>query len=254
LDSQAGWNIEKSSHISSVALQDRLFQDFTMATSSGIKRRSDHEMKRNTRSRKSVATATSKEESLQRKPNFARLFNDHDLAVPTTSHSVSLSQRQNKNGDSGIEQEKLQLKMDRMFGANKALNNFNNNQTLWELSDYVPEWMKEYFYWHQKERINLSEGSGHKVLVLQCLQHQDTSDKCGSLTERLTPLPLILRKAYKTKRLVLIHWTLPTKISEFLVPPEGGIDWRTPKWLERTVRSQQQSRGIFDARCRMLCL
>ena len=61
-------------------------------------------------------------------------------------------------------------------------------------------------------------------------------DHCGGTADRLKPFLFILREAYKMKRYLLIYWTKPARLEEYLVPPKGGIDWRAPEWLQKIVR------------------
>ncbi len=142
---------------------------------------------------------------------------------------------------------KLRLKLDRTK---------NRQLALWELSDFAPTWMKEYFEWHQKKRLTLTEelwhqwkkntttsildasATGTKFLVVQCMQNHNQKDhvSCGNLMERLGLLPFWLRLAHETNRVLFLHWTVPTDLSEYLEPPAGGCDWRTPMWLQQLVR------------------
>ncbi|MGH3053372.1 MAG: hypothetical protein ACRDL7_00150 [Gaiellaceae bacterium] len=39
-------------------------------------------------------------------------------------------------------------------------------------------------------------------------------------------LPFLLAFAHLTERVLLIHWSKPCALENFLVPPEGGLDWR----------------------------
>ncbi|VEU45143.1 unnamed protein product [Pseudo-nitzschia multistriata] len=93
----------------------------------------------------------------------------------------------------------------------------------------VPEWMKDYFRWHRYKRStwNLTDWQSERWLISQCLKDQDPK-KCGGTADRLKPLPTLLRRAWETKRIYLIRWTRPAMLEEFLVPPEGGFDWRVP--------------------------
>ncbi len=142
--------------------------------------------------------------------------------------------------------EKLRFKLDRTQ---------NRQLPLWELSDFAPTWMKEYFEWHRKKRQTLTEelwhqwqrntttsildasATGTKFLVVQCMQ-SSLSDQpsCGNLMERLGLLPYWLRLAHETNRILFLHWTVPTDLSEYLEPPEGGCDWRAPMWMQQLVR------------------
>lgn len=143
--------------------------------------------------------------------------------------------------------EKLRFKLDRTQ---------NRQLPLWELSDYAPTWMKEYFDWHQKKRQTLTEevwhqwkknttvsildasATGTKFLVVQCIQSPANGKKsCGNLMERLGLLPYWLRLAHETNRVLFLHWTIPTDLSEYLEPPVGGCDWRAPMWMQQLVRT-----------------
>jgi hypothetical protein len=94
---------------------------------------------------------------------------------------------------------------------------------------------QEYFVWHQNElrQTNVTNWSSHRFLVMQCIKGMD--DHCGGTADRLKPLLFLLREAYVTNRILLIYWTMPTKLEEFLVPPRGGLDWRTPTWFQPIV-------------------
>jgi hypothetical protein len=60
-----------------------------------------------------------------------------------------------------------------------------------------------------------------KILIIQCLQGVDT--KCGGTADRLKPMLYLLRKAAEMKRFLVIDWTKPCRLEEFLVPPKGGM-------------------------------
>ena len=171
--------------------------------------------------------------------------------------------------DESVEsREKLQIKLERIaqttqqkFGSETAQNTSQHHLPLWELSEIIPTWMKEYFEWHKEKRQTLLEDfwkynenknasnigetvSGPKFLVIQCLTRKTTfqarlknesSLSCGSLSERLTLLPYWLRMAYETNRLLFIYWTVPADLSRYLEPPIGGCDWRPPMWLKQMV-------------------
>ena len=97
----------------------------------------------------------------------------------------------------------------------------------------------EYFEWHKQERFRLVSSTEPDVwtktplLVMQCLKEEDS--KCGGTADRTKPFLFLLREAYMTKRLMFIHWTLPARLEEFLVPPIGGMNWRAPKQLQDMV-------------------
>jgi hypothetical protein len=95
----------------------------------------------------------------------------------------------------------------------------------------------EYFAWHKQVRktLNKDNWESHRLIVMQCLKGSDV--KCGGTADRLKPFLFLLREAFITKRFLVIHWTLPARIEEFLVPPQGGMDWRAPEWLQEEVRT-----------------
>jgi hypothetical protein len=100
----------------------------------------------------------------------------------------------------------------------------------------------EYFEWHKEERGRLLMTNPQpadwknltRIMVMQCLKGFDY--KCGGTADRTKPFLLALREAYHSKRFLVIHWTLPALLEEFLVPPEGGFDWRAPESLHTMVR------------------
>jgi hypothetical protein len=101
----------------------------------------------------------------------------------------------------------------------------------WENSTVLPRWMQEYFDFHKETRSTLDENNwkNHNYLVIRCL---DIDDRCGGASDRLQPLPAIVKLASKTNRLLLIKWNRPAALEEFLVPPLGGIDWTVPDFLD----------------------
>ena len=65
---------------------------------------------------------------------------------------------------------------------------------------------------------------------MQCLRNG--TDNCGDVADRFAPLVLLLREAHASQRLLLIHWSDPFVLDEFLQPPRNGnVDWRAPQWL-----------------------
>ena len=103
---------------------------------------------------------------------------------------------------------------------------------LWEHSDYLPPWAKNYLHWHAQSRQNTSHFSLHNLPNLRLWIVQCTgADPCGGAGDRLKAMPYLVRKAAQTERLLLIHWSKPCRITEFLQPPVGGLDWRVPNWM-----------------------
>lgn len=90
--------------------------------------------------------------------------------------------------------------------------------------NHSPKWVKDYLDWHEEKKNNGFKDKSLKFLILTC--HRDMP--CGGLSDRLRSLPYFLLAAYKTNRVLLIHWGR-YKLEDFLIPPSGGIDWRLPK-------------------------
>jgi hypothetical protein len=105
-------------------------------------------------------------------------------------------------------------------------------------SHQIPAWMQKYFEWHRDTRYSLSEKNWKKskYLVMECLE---SHDRCGGLSDRLRPIPTLLLIAAKSQRLLLIRWTRPFPLEEYLIPTSDGIDWRVPKWLAPYLEGQE---------------
>ncbi|KAL3911056.1 MAG: hypothetical protein SGILL_007435 [Bacillariaceae sp.] len=109
---------------------------------------------------------------------------------------------------------------------------------LWDNNPTLPYWMKSYFNWHKWKRKtwDLDDWESERWMIAQCLMDQDKR-KCGGTSDRLKPIPTLLRMAYDTKRILLIRWTRPSMLEDFLMPPEGGFDWRVPPGLLPVVNN-----------------
>ena len=108
---------------------------------------------------------------------------------------------------------------------------------MWHQEQRAKFLTKENYYYYDSlsssSKFNVSS-SFPRLYVMQCLRDHD-EEKCGGTADRLKPFLYQLREAYERKRLLLIYWTKPARLEEFLVPPKGGIDWRVPTWLEPIV-------------------
>ncbi|GAX25006.1 hypothetical protein FisN_2Lh289 [Fistulifera solaris] len=97
---------------------------------------------------------------------------------------------------------------------------------LWESSETLPEWMKDYFRWHKEARQSLFHNdNNHRLMIVSCLPKYI---KCGGLADRLMTLPFLVRVAALSERVLLFQWGRPAPLEEFLLPPVGGVDWRLP--------------------------
>jgi hypothetical protein len=195
--------------------------------------------------------------------NKHRNYNDTTTTKIVVNHHQQGRRRQGRKR----KREKLQVKLDRIAYENYTP---NDNIPLWELSDYVPQWMKDYFDWHTEKRRTItpedisiidsssrnsnsnnnsnstSNSTSTRFLIVQCVQsNQDTNNICGSISERLLIVPYLLRLAYDTKRLLFIHWDVPVDIAYFLVPPIMGCDFRVPIWLRKIVSVKYCSVFVF---------
>lgn len=114
------------------------------------------------------------------------------------------------------------------------LNNSSKSSSLWEASTLIPKWLKDYFSWHNRVRRSLTAENwmDRKYLVMVCLK---TTKTCGGTSDRLQPVPFLLRLAAETERLLLIHWEKPAALENFLLPPRGGIDWRVPDFVRPDI-------------------
>jgi hypothetical protein len=110
---------------------------------------------------------------------------------------------------------------------------------LWQNSTLLPEWMKNYLDWHKEQRSHLTESNfgSFRFIIMIARKGQ----VAGGVTDRLRPLPAFLRIANATNRIFMIHWDRPTHLEEFLLPPQGGLDWRVPAWLEPHLHNVRQN-------------
>jgi hypothetical protein len=101
-----------------------------------------------------------------------------------------------------------------------------------------PRWMRRYFNFHAKQRqlLNETNWESQKYLILRCT-HED--EKCGGLSDRLKPLPYLLRVAATHKRLFMIRWNTPAKLEEFLLP--NKMDWSVPDWMAKKLENNEVS-------------
>lgn len=104
----------------------------------------------------------------------------------------------------------------------------------WEPLPEFPDWMNDYFAWHREARAKLTEDNwqSYRYLVLRCL---GTDERCGGASDRLQSFLLGILFASLGERILLIHWERPAALEEFLVPPQVGLDWRMPAWLDEKL-------------------
>lgn len=113
------------------------------------------------------------------------------------------------------------------------------------IEDVLPQWMKDYFVWHQSQRSSLTADNwqDQRYVVMRC---RSTDPRCGGTADRLKPVPLILHWAARTKRILLLHWGRPAALEEFLLP-SGLVDWRVPDYMLSSVIAGSRPFGDVNA-------
>ena len=112
----------------------------------------------------------------------------------------------------------------------------------------LPEWLQQYFSWHAEQRKNESDDT--KYLVIGCF----VKDKCGGTSDRLRGLMYYLYIAYLSERVLVIKWTKPHDLSEYLMPA-GDVDWRAPAEMNSLImhnmnqHRQQKLNVIYGGYC-----
>lgn len=95
----------------------------------------------------------------------------------------------------------------------------------------LPHWMEEFF---ENQPIPTHNDTladqNEKFLVMTCHVFKGGAqlEACGGLSDRMMLFPYYIWLAHKTGRKFLIKYSKPHPLEEFLVPPEGGLDWRLP--------------------------
>ena len=112
--------------------------------------------------------------------------------------------------------------------------NIKRRHFLTQNSTVLPVWFKNYVVQHRAKRLALTESNwkDQRFLIMRCLV---TDDECGGASDRLSSIPTMLMVANKTDRMLFIKWSRPAPLQEFLVPPEGGLDWTIPEWLDKRL-------------------
>jgi hypothetical protein len=106
----------------------------------------------------------------------------------------------------------------------------SSGSNLWTSNPVIPGWMKEYMDWHSSVvgTLNVGNWEQYKYLILRCHRKDE---KCGGVSDRLKPVPLMVLAAQRSKRILFIDWDRPCPLSEFLVSPPGGFPWSAPPFL-----------------------
>ncbi|KAG7338331.1 hypothetical protein IV203_028622 [Nitzschia inconspicua] len=118
------------------------------------------------------------------------------------------------------------------------------NPGLWRNNPNIPSWLQEYMEWHHgilTHELTNATKRDYNYLVLRCYSFDE---RCGGVSDRLKPVPLILLAAAKSQRMLFIHWyQRPYPLEEFLLPPPGGFNWSVPNFLVEDFL--QQKRGAI---------
>ncbi|CAB9520637.1 expressed unknown protein [Seminavis robusta] len=110
-------------------------------------------------------------------------------------------------------------------------------QPLWSnhTNDTLPTWLTEYLEWHQQQRQLLNESNWKEFYFL--VSSAFKGQRNGGMTDRIRPILSLVRLAAQTQRILLIYWERPFALEHFLLPPQGGLDWRVPKYMTGDVRT-----------------
>jgi hypothetical protein len=105
----------------------------------------------------------------------------------------------------------------------------------------------DYFAWHSRERnkLNATNWQDSRYLILSCKK----DERCGGLSDRLKPLPLLILTANRTNRLFMIRWEKPAKLEAFLVPNKWN--WSVPDYMLEPMDSKQlnlRNHGLTNQR------
>lgn len=116
------------------------------------------------------------------------------LPIKTKNNSLPILQRQ--------EELKIIDQLQPPTDKNIAPAQANN---LWDNNPSIPDWMKEYFDWHtqQLSKINETNWKSFKYFILSC---KKSYERCGGVSDRLKPVPLLILSASRSQRLFFIHW------------------------------------------------
>ena len=124
------------------------------------------------------------------------------------------------------------------FGLRETVSNDSllSLDSIRQQSDLLPKWMHDYIAWHRHTRQYLTPTNytnSTKYLIMRCLR---MDSKCGGASDRLKLIPFALLVAHQTKRILLIEWTRPYPLQEFLFP--NRIDWTVPEWMQIPYKRQ----------------
>jgi hypothetical protein len=165
--------------------------------------------------------------------SMAELAAIHNLLLMPSSPSLPASESSLRGG------AKLSLSSIRASSPQNAArgeDNFLGDDGANTNHSALPKWIGDYLSWHdqQVKRINEDNWREHRYLVFRC-RAQDP--KCGGASDRIQPVPFGLMLANRTRRILLIEWTRPCRLEEFLLPPQNGLNWTVPSFVRFDYKS-----------------
>lgn len=150
---------------------------------------------------------------------------------------------QRRDGSSGV----VVTPSSMMVRNQNILKNNNNSTTtntatvnLWHNNPIIPSWLKDYMDWHTtivSNELTSTNWKQYRYFVLRCYR---SDERCGGVSDRLKPIPLLLLASARTNRIFFIHWDRPYNLEEFLQPPPNGLNWTVPHFLVNDMRKRRK--------------
>jgi hypothetical protein len=97
-------------------------------------------------------------------------------------------------------------------------------------SNRLPQWFYEYAIWHSRtvQNLTLDSYDQYQYVVLRCVRGDS---KCYGTADRLKMIPVMLKLAQESQRILFIYWSRPFPIEEFLLPNTYYMNWTVPSFL-----------------------
>lgn len=116
------------------------------------------------------------------------------------------------------------------FTVSKTEDNYirqNPSEAVKQAIEGIPDWVKEYMFWHSEKRKNSLDDPSTKFLTVACFSNAN----CRGVSDRIRPMPYYVLLAHKLQRVLFIKWQ-KFELENFLLPPPGGLDWRLPEGVD----------------------
>lgn len=116
----------------------------------------------------------------------------------------------------------VRLEMQRLQTMEASMNSTASHTTL-------PAWMQDYIAWHSEQLQSLTAKNwrDHKFMISRCL---DIDRACGGVSDRLKSLPVLMLLAAQSQRILLLHWSRPAALENFLLPT-AFVNWSLPDYV-----------------------